>query len=62
MIEALEKLCMEHPVQRVARMTKFMDRLIQDYGDYLFVGFAFFSILLIAWIFTHRRSTLSESR
>jgi cobalamin biosynthesis protein CobD/CbiB len=55
MFEAVEKLCMEHPVQYVARVTKFLDRLIQDYGDYLFVGFAFFCIVLISWIVSRRR-------
>ena len=55
MIEAVDKLCMEHPVQYLARGTKFLDGLIQEYGDYLFVGFAFFSVVLIAWIFGRRR-------
>jgi hypothetical protein len=55
MIEALEKLCMEHPVHYVARVTKFLDGLIQAHGDHMFAGFAFFSVVLIAWILTRRR-------
>ncbi len=55
MIAAVEKLVMEHPVQYVARVTKFLDGLIQDYGDYLFLGFTFFSVVFIAWIFGRRR-------
>lgn len=46
---------MKHPVEIVARITKFLDHLIRDYGDYLFVGFVFLSLLTIAWIVTHRR-------
>ena len=46
---------MKHPVEIVARATKFLDRLIQDYGDYLFVGFVFVSLIFIAWIFARRR-------
>lgn len=39
----------------VARFTKFLDRLIQDYGDYLFVGFFYLCVVLIAWIVVRRR-------
>ena len=45
---------MKHPVEIVARATKFLDRLIQDYGDYLFVGLVFVSLVFIAWIFARR--------
>ena len=30
---------MQHPVFYLARVTKFLDRLIQEQGDYLFAGF-----------------------
>ena len=46
---------MEHPVVYVARATKFLDALIQEHGDYLFVGFVFLCLLVIAWMFARRR-------
>ncbi|HWY75473.1 MAG TPA: hypothetical protein VN281_07645 [Verrucomicrobiae bacterium] len=46
---------MDHPVFYVARFTKFLDRLIRDYGDYLFVGFFYLCVVLIAWIVVRRR-------
>ena len=46
---------MEHPVEIIARITKALDRLIQDHGDYLFVGFVFLCLFAIAWIFMRRR-------
>ena len=46
---------MEHPVQYVARLTRFLDRLIQDHGDYLFVAVGFICLFLIAWILCRRR-------
>ena len=46
---------MEHPVFYVARFTRFLDGLIRDYGDYLFLGFFYLCVLLIVWIFVHRR-------
>ena len=46
---------MDHPVFYVARVTKLLDRLIQDYGDDLFVGFFYFCVLLVVWLFVRRR-------
>lgn len=46
---------MKHPVEIVARITKVLDHLIQDYGDYLFVGFVFLCLVIIAWIVVRRR-------
>ncbi len=46
---------MEHPVQYLVRVTRFLDKLIQDQGDYLFLGFAFLCLFLIGWILTRRR-------
>jgi hypothetical protein len=46
---------MEHPVVYVARATKFLDSLIQENGDYLFVGFVFLSLLVIVWMLARRR-------
>jgi len=47
---------MEHPVQYLVRVTRFLDKLIQDQGDYLFLGFAFLCLFLIGWILTRRRT------
>ncbi len=46
---------MEHPVMYVARVTHFLDRLIRDYGDYLYMGFVYFAVFLLAWMFSRRR-------
>ena len=46
---------MEHPVQYLVRVTRFLDKLIQEQGDYLFVGFAFLCFILIGWILARRR-------
>ena len=46
---------MEHPVSYVARVTRFLDYLIQEHGDYLFVGLVFLCLLIIAWIVVRRR-------
>ncbi len=46
---------MEHPVEIIARITKALDRLIQDHGDYLFAGFVLLCLFIIAWIFMRRR-------
>lgn len=45
----------EHPVQYVARVTKFLDRMIQEHGDYLFLIFGFGCLALIAWIIARPR-------
>ena len=46
---------MEHPVQYLVRITRFLDKLIQEQGDYLFLGFAFLCLFFIGWILTRRR-------
>ena len=46
---------MEHPVFYVARLTRFLDSLIREHGDYLFVGFCYLSIGLLIWMFVRRR-------
>ncbi len=46
---------MEHPVQYLARVTKFLDRMIEEHGDQLFVVFGFICLGVIVWIFTRRR-------
>ena len=46
---------MEHPVTQLARATRFLDSVIQEYGDYLFAGFVVLSLLVIVWIFARRR-------
>lgn len=46
---------MEHPVVYVGRAGRFLNLLIQDYGDYLFFGFTILCLLVIVWIFTRRR-------
>jgi len=40
---------MEHPGQEIARGTKFLDGLIREHGDYLFVGVGFICLFLMAW-------------
>ena len=39
----------------VSRVTKFLDRMIQEHGDYIFVGFVFFCLLVVAVIILRRR-------
>jgi hypothetical protein len=46
---------MEHPVLYVARFFRFLDRMIQDYGDDLYVGFAYLCVLIIVWMLVRRR-------
>jgi cbb3-type cytochrome oxidase subunit 3 len=46
---------MEHPVQYMAVVTKFLDRLIQEHGERLFVVFVYVCLGVIIWIFTRRR-------
>ena len=54
MIEAVEKSLMQHPVFYLARVTKFLDELIQEQGVYLFAGLVAVCAVLIVWIFTRR--------
>lgn len=46
---------MQHPVVYLTRVTKFLDSLIQEHGDYLFVAFFFLCVLFLAWFFARRR-------
>ena len=46
---------MEHPVQSLSRVTKFLDRMIEEHGDQLFVVFGFICLGIVVWIFAHRR-------
>ena len=55
MIEAVEKSLMQHPVFYLARVTKFLDELIQEQGVYLFAGLVAVCAVVIVWIFTRRR-------
>ncbi|MCI0745437.1 MAG: hypothetical protein L0Y58_08540 [Verrucomicrobia subdivision 3 bacterium] len=46
---------MTHPIEYLSRVTDFLDLLIRVYGDYLFMGFAYLCLFLLAWIFLRRR-------
>ena len=46
---------MQHPVQHLTVVTKFLDRLIEEEGDRLFMAFAFIALGLIAWILLRPR-------
>lgn len=46
---------MEHPSAFLEPVTRFLDRMIQDHGDSLFVVFTFLSLAIIAWIFVRPR-------
>lgn len=46
---------MQHPVFYLARVTKFLDRLIQEQGDYLFAAFVVVCAVVLVWMFTRRR-------
>lgn len=54
-IKQASQIGMEHPVVYVARVTKFLDHLIQEHGEYLFVGFVFLCLIIITWIVVRRR-------
>lgn len=55
MIEAVEKKFMQHPVFYVARVTKFLDGMIQEHGDYLFMGLVVMCAVVLVWMFTRTR-------
>lgn len=46
---------MQHPVFYVARMTKFLDEMIQEHGDYLFMGLVVVCVVVLVWMFTRTR-------
>ena len=39
-----------HPIQMLDPVFKFLDRVIDDYGLYLFMGFAYVAIPLLVWV------------
>ncbi len=43
---------MQDPVLYV---TKFLDRMIAEHGDVLFMGFAYLSLFVIVWLLVRRR-------
>jgi hypothetical protein len=46
---------MEHPVKYLEPVTQFLDRMIQDHGDSMFVAFTFVCLAVITWIFVRPR-------
>ena len=46
---------MTHPIEYLSRVTRFLEFMIREYGDYLFIGFANLCAFLLAWIFLRRR-------
>jgi len=46
---------MTHPIEYLSRVTKFLDFMIREYGDYLFIGFVYLCPFLFAWMFLRRR-------
>ncbi|MBC8063319.1 MAG: hypothetical protein H7Y17_00690 [Chlorobia bacterium] len=46
---------MEHPAEYLEPVTQYLDRMIQDHGDSLFVMFTFLCLAIIAWIFVRPR-------
>jgi hypothetical protein len=46
---------MEHPVKYLEPVTRFLDRMIQEHGDSLFVVFTFACLAIITWILIRRR-------
>jgi hypothetical protein len=46
---------MEHPVQYLTVVTKFLDRIIEEHGDRLFMVLVFVCLGVIAWILVRRR-------
>ncbi len=46
---------MQHPVFYVARVTKFLDEMIQEHGDYLYAGLVAVCALVLVWMFTRTR-------
>ncbi len=47
---------MEHPVFYLARVTKFLDGIIEEHGHYLFMGLVAFCFVLLVLMFTRRRT------
>ena len=59
MIEAVGNH-MEHPVMYLARVTKFLDGLIQEHGVYLFMGFLVVFAVVAARLVAQGRKPLSR--
>jgi len=47
---------MQHPIQYLTVVTKFLDRMIEEHGDQLFVAFGFVCLGVIAWILMRKRT------
>src|SRR5437016_6857605 len=47
---------MQHPVELVGRLGKFVDELIRQHGDYLFLGWTLLSLAVLVWIFSRRNN------
>ncbi|MBI1178362.1 hypothetical protein GC207_13080 [bacterium] len=60
MIEAVGKMNTTEPAHYVLLVTRFLDRLIEEQGHYLFMGFAFCCFVVIAWIFMRPRRRRSH--
>ncbi len=43
---------MSHTSDMIIPLKHFMDWLIEDYGVYLYMGFAWLSMIVLAWIFS----------
>ncbi len=48
---------MEHPILYVGRLEHKLTELIHDYGDYLFMVFAWGCFLAIAWLLFRKRKS-----
>lgn len=46
---------MQHPVELVGELGKFVDIMIHEQGDYLFLVWTFLSLAVIAWIIGRKR-------
>ena len=46
---------MQHPIQYLTVVTDFLDRMIEEHGDRLFVVFTFVCLGVIAWILMRKR-------
>ena len=46
---------MTHPIEYLSRVTKFLDFMIREYGDCLFIGFVYLCLFILAWMFLRRR-------
>lgn len=49
---------MDDPILYVGKVEHELDRLIQNYGDYLFMGFALVCFVAIVWLLSRKRKSL----